>query len=90
MDRAAHAPWTAKAVGELVLNEYPPLAAELGKEGPGLWARLMYLESSAIVTTLGDLMAKGIPALPVHDSVIVPATGSSFKRSWLWTGIGKR
>ena len=33
----------------------------------------MYLESSAIVATLGDLMAKGIPALPVHDSVIVPA-----------------
>jgi hypothetical protein len=69
----AHARWTAKAVGELVLNEYPTLAAELGKEDRGLWARLMYLESSAIVATLGELMAKGIPALPVHDSVIVPA-----------------
>jgi hypothetical protein len=69
----AHRRWTAKAVGELVLNEYPTFATELGKEDPGLWARLMYLESTAIVATLGDLMAKGIPALPVHDSIIIPA-----------------
>jgi hypothetical protein len=51
MDQAAHAPWIAKAVGELVLKEYPPLATALGKEDPGLWARLMYLESSAIVSS---------------------------------------
>jgi hypothetical protein len=36
-------------------------------------ARLMYLESSAIVAALSDLMAQDIPALPVHDSIIVPA-----------------
>ena len=68
----AHAPWTAKAVGELVMVEYPALAAALAQEGPRLWAKLMKLESSAIVATLSDLMAKGIPALPVHDSIIVP------------------
>jgi hypothetical protein len=73
IDRVAHAPLTAKAVGEFVLHEYPAFAAALGKKDPGLWARLMYLESSAIVATLDELMAKGIPALPVHDSVIVPA-----------------
>jgi hypothetical protein len=28
----AHRRWTAKAVGELVMNEYPTLAAELGKK----------------------------------------------------------
>jgi hypothetical protein len=69
----AHRRWTAKAVGELVLNEYPTFATELGKKDSGLWARLMYLESDAIVATLSDLMAKGIPALPVHDSIIIPA-----------------
>jgi hypothetical protein len=69
----AHRRWTAKAVGELVMGEYPTFAAELGKEDRGLWARLMYLESSAIVATLVDLMAKGIPALPVHDSILVAA-----------------
>jgi hypothetical protein len=69
----AHAPWTAKAVGGLVMVEYPALAAALAQEGPRLWAKLMKLESSAIVATLSDLMAKGIPALPVHDSIIVPA-----------------
>jgi hypothetical protein len=69
----AHAPWTAKAVGELVLGEYPALAAALDQEGTRLWAKLMKLESSAIVATLSDLMAKGIPALPVHDSIIVAA-----------------
>src|SRR6266404_2943978 len=57
----AHAPWTAKAVGELVLGENPALAAALAQEGTRLWAKLMNLESSAIVATLSDLMAKGIP-----------------------------
>jgi hypothetical protein len=69
----ALARWKAKAVGELVLGEYPALAAALTQEGPRLWAKLMNLESNAIVATLADLMAKGIPALPVHDSIIVPA-----------------
>jgi hypothetical protein len=68
-----HAPWKAKAVGELVMAEYPALAAALAEEGPRLWAKLQNLESNAIVATLSDLMAKDIPALPVHDSILVPA-----------------
>jgi hypothetical protein len=36
----AHAPWKAKALGELVLGEYPALGAALAQEGPRLWAKL--------------------------------------------------
>jgi hypothetical protein len=82
-----HKAWTAKNVGERVLAEYPPLAAALGKEATRLWARLMNLESSAIVATLSELMAKDIPALPVHDSLLVPAqfereAGRVLERHW--------
>jgi hypothetical protein len=68
-----HKQWRAKDVGELVSAEYPAFAAALAQDGARLWAKLHYLESSAIVATLTDLMAQGIPALPVHDSIIAPA-----------------
>ena len=38
------------------------------------WAELMYVESQAIIGAMEDLMAIGVPALPVHDSLIVPAS----------------
>lgn len=44
----ARKPWSAKAVGDLVMGEYPALAHALAQKAPGLWAKLMYLESSAI------------------------------------------
>ena len=36
------------------------------------WADLMYLESEAIVRTMLALIDKGVPSMPVHDSLIVP------------------
>lgn len=39
------------------------------------WADLQYVESKAIIDTVHELAtAHGIPALPVHDSLIVPAS----------------
>lgn len=38
------------------------------------WADLMFVESEVIVGTMQDLMAKGVPSMPVHDSLIVPAS----------------
>ncbi len=38
------------------------------------WADLMWLESEAIVATMLELMEEGLPSLPVHDSLLVPAS----------------
>jgi hypothetical protein len=38
------------------------------------WAELMYLESQAIIGTMTALMNEDVPSLPIHDSVIVPAS----------------
>jgi hypothetical protein len=37
------------------------------------WSRLMYKESQGVIETMKRLQVSGIPALPVHDSLIVPA-----------------
>jgi hypothetical protein len=49
-----------------------PLLHEL--EGLQLsWADLMFLESEAMLGAMLSLVDQGVPALPVHDSLIVPA-----------------
>jgi hypothetical protein len=51
-----------------------PLLAELRRDvvEPPLWAKLMYLESEAILKTMLTLADLGIPSLSVQDSIIVP------------------
>jgi hypothetical protein len=41
------------------------------------WADLMWLESEAVVSTVILLMHSGVPSLPVHDSLIVPASAEA-------------
>jgi hypothetical protein len=41
------------------------------------WADLMWLESEAVVSTVILLMRSGVPCLPVHDSLIIPAFASA-------------
>ena len=41
------------------------------------WADLMWLESEAVVSTVILLMRSGVPSLPVHDSLIVPASAEA-------------
>lgn len=36
------------------------------------WAELMFIESEAVVGTMLALIERGVPSLPVHDSLIVP------------------
>ena len=36
------------------------------------WADLMFAESEIVIGTMQELMVRGIPSLPVHDSLIVP------------------
>lgn len=58
---------TKKKVAERI-----PLLAAMEKS-PWSWADLQYVESQAIIGAVRELaMVHGIPALPVHDSLIVP------------------
>lgn len=50
-----------------------PLLAELRRNDaqPPIWAKLMYLESEAVLRTMLALKDLGIPSLSVQDSIIV-------------------
>jgi hypothetical protein len=58
-------------VAKTVHLTYPALAA---LNEPCTWGRLQYVESLAIVRTVLDLADQNIPVLPVHDSIIAPAS----------------
>ncbi|WP_271615226.1 hypothetical protein [Bradyrhizobium sp. CCBAU 51627] len=54
-----------------------PLLGRWGGEIRGRvrgWADLMFVESEVIIATMQELMAKGVPSMPVHDSLIVQAS----------------
>ena len=38
------------------------------------WAQLTYIESEVVIRSMLDLIARGATSLPVHDSLIVPAS----------------
>ena len=62
---------TMEKVGAMVLEKFPVLA-----DWPtcGIrWSHLMFHESEALMRTIEVLQSRGIPSLPVHDSLIVPA-----------------
>jgi hypothetical protein len=61
-------------IKEQVLQRHP-LLQRLGGEIRGRvrdWADLMFAESEIVIGTMQELMVRGIPSLPVHDSLIVP------------------
>jgi hypothetical protein len=62
-----------------------PLLAELRRDDakPPLWAKLMYLESEAILRTMLTLADLGIPSLSVQDSIIVPQDSVQLAKSTL-------
>lgn len=65
--------WTVRKTKAAILAKHPALVAAWGR---GLGYRLMNTESDILVEVLLDLMAKGIPALGLHDGLMVQ---SSFK-----------
>jgi hypothetical protein len=72
---------TAGQVKDDALGRYPWLE-RLSDEGIG-WSQLQYIESNIMVQTVKDLLAEKIPAYPVHDSVIVPASKVTIARKIL-------
>jgi len=70
-------------VARAVHAVYPALA---NLKDPRIWAKLMFTESQAVLRALLDLAGQGIPALPVHDSIIVPVSKQAEARDALRAG----
>jgi len=58
----------------------------IGRTGLG-WADLMFRESEVIIQTMLALVAAGVPSLPVHDSIIVPASACTLASELLTTSF---
>ncbi|MEQ8446679.1 MAG: hypothetical protein RIB57_12405 [Pelagibacterium sp.] len=60
--------WTGRLVTQSLVHRHPGIAHLFG-QSTGL--RLMHTESRVAVAALLDLAAQGIPALPIHDALLV-------------------
>lgn len=72
---------TAGQVKDAVVGRYPWLE-RLSETEIG-WSQLQHIESKIMLQTVKDLVAEKIPAYPVHDSVIVPASKATIARETL-------
>jgi len=63
--------WTVRMTKAAILAKHPALSGAWGK---GLGYRLMNLESDILVDVLLDLKSQGIPALGLHDGLMVQAS----------------
>jgi hypothetical protein len=70
-DARLPAGWTVAKAKRAILEKHPHLAEAWGR---GLGYRLMNLESDILVMVLLDLMEQGIPALGLHDGLMVQAS----------------
>jgi len=61
--------WTASRVKQTVADVHPDLVPLFGRD---FGLDLMFTESRILLATLRLLMAQGIPALPMHDGIMVP------------------
>jgi len=62
--------WTLAKLRKAVIELHPILAGSLEQD---LSLEFMFTESRILMTTLLDLMRRGIPALPMHDGMMVPS-----------------
>lgn len=63
--------WNAKRLSVAIAERHPRIAPLFGQ---GIGLRLMFTESQILMVALGELFAQGIPALPMHDGLMVPAS----------------
>jgi hypothetical protein len=61
--------WNAKRVKQTFADHYPELS---GLFECDIGLDLMFTESRILLAALGELMRQGIPALPMHDGMMVP------------------
>lgn len=69
--------WNAKRLCAILADRHPGIAHLFGK---GIGLRLMKTESEILLATLRELFAQGIPALPMHDGIMVPASRADAAR----------
>lgn len=62
--------WTGRRLQTAMAERHPGIAHLFGT---GVGLRLMFTESRILVATLLRLVDQGIPALPMHDGLMVPA-----------------
>jgi len=63
--------WTPDGITRAVVERHPGIAHLFGT---GIGLRLMKTESDILVETLVGLFSKGVPALPMHDGLMCPAS----------------
>lgn len=69
--RALGPEWTATRFAAALRQRHAPIKHLFGT---GLGLSLTFTESRILVNTLLDLMAQNVPALPVHDGIMVPGS----------------
>jgi hypothetical protein len=65
--------WTVPKTKNAILSVHPALRQAWGR---GLGYRLMWQESEILLTVLRELMDVGIPALGLHDGLLVPISSA--------------
>jgi hypothetical protein len=68
-------------IGKIMTKTFPLMAR--WTDLPETWADLQWLESNAVVATMLELADNDIPSLPVHDSLIIPASAEDLAREVL-------
>ncbi len=72
-----------RKVGDAILQKVP-LLAEDGKTPKAHWGQLQFLEGEAMIKTVETLAFKhGVVGLPIHDSIIVPASKAKLAKAVL-------
>lgn len=61
--------WNIERLRTAIIDRHPPLEPHLERD---LALKLMFTESRILFATLSDLMTSGVPALPIHDGIMVP------------------
>ncbi|MER9490162.1 hypothetical protein NKI50_30165 [Mesorhizobium sp. M0563] len=70
---AAGKGWNAERLSQALAERHPAIASMFGT---GLGLRLMFTESRILLVALRTLMEQGVPALPMHDGIMVPRSRS--------------
>ena len=65
--------WTARMLKAAIAQHHPHLVPCFEKD---LGLDLMFTESQILVRAMMSLMRQGVPALPMHDGMMVPETGA--------------
>ena len=76
--------WGVGRTKSAILQLHPRLRSAWGV---GLGYGLMFTESEVLIAVLKALVTDGVPALPLHDAIIVPASCTEVAREVMTTNV---